>query len=233
MRLAHLRLGFLLVSLTGCTRSSEPQDSFEQSQYSQSFADKLRFESSAPNIVLGRVLELEKAGKPRTSPGDSRVKTQLTRIKINVEKEIQGNIGVNPLQFVYFTFSSENTADLGVPRYIPEVGQRRIYFLKPSGDSFRSVGDVTDYTLKVRSGTHVGNSCLGKPGCCIADLLLIPGELDLDANAFIRDLDEAEYAGEILCSRSVALDLLTRLTKNPDQRIAERASEIMMDVLSR
>jgi hypothetical protein len=64
---------------------------------------------------------------------------------------IKGDVS-SPMEFPYFRFSPESDLDLGVPRYIPIVGNRRIYFLKPSNNGYRSVGDVTDYTLTIGSG---------------------------------------------------------------------------------
>jgi hypothetical protein len=99
--------------------------------------------------------------------------------------------------------------------------------LKPSGNTYRSVGDVTDYTQRILSGVHAQDFCLGKePGCCIAELLLVPGR-DMDVDMFVADLYKAGYASEVLCSTAVAQDLVKRLTTNPDTRIADRAREVI------
>jgi hypothetical protein len=79
------------------------------------------------------------------------------------------------LEFYFFAFSPDNQVDLGIPRYVPEVGQRRVYFLSPWENTFRSVGDVTDYSLPVRTGSPSRQSCNDQePGCCIAEVLLTP-----------------------------------------------------------
>ena len=226
--------GITLAGLIGCTRAAELRDQFQMSDYRLPFNERLRVEAAAPVIVLGRVLDVKEIGQPQRSNGDPRIKTQLTRINIDVEEVIKGALPDVPVQFFYFTYSAENDGDLGVPRrYCPHAGQRRIYFLKPWEDTYRSVGDVTDYTLPVSSGMHVKGLCQGKgPGCCIAELLLVPGK-DLDSYWFVADLIQAEYAAETLCSQRVARDLMQKLTQNPDQRISDRAREVLAGTLPR
>jgi len=220
--------GFALAGLVACTQAADPRDQFRRSDCHLPFDERLRFEAAAPIIVLGRVLEVNDVGQPRPSSGDRRIRTQLTRIRIDVEEVIKGDVKANPLEFYYFTFSpAASEIDLGVPRYLPDVGQRRIYFLKPAKGSYRSVGDVTDYTLRVSSGSHTQGSCTGKsPGCCIAEILLIPRQ-DIDAGWFVVDLIQSEYAAEVLCSRSTARDLMQKLTQYPDPRIADGAREVI------
>jgi hypothetical protein len=159
---------------------------------------------------------------------DRRIRTELTRIRVEIEAVIKGDLSSNPTDFYYFTYSPDTSeVDLGVPRYLPEVGQRRIYFLKPSGGSYRSVGDVTDYTLRVSSGSHTMDFCTGKsPGCCIAEILLAP-QPDIDAGRFVADLIQSEYAAEVLCSRPTARELVQKLIQYPDQRISEGAREVL------
>jgi len=123
-----------------------------------------------------------------------------------------------------FTYSDKNRVDLGVPRYVAMVGQRRIYFLRRAGGRYRSVGDVTRYNLPVQSGHHEKAFCKGKsPGCCAAELLLTPGH-DVDVASFAAHLyDEAEYPASVLCSQSAATALVRRLLQNPDGGIREAA----------
>jgi hypothetical protein len=234
MPLRKALVGVVLASLAGCTRAADLQDQLRKSDYHLPFDKRLRFETNAPIIVLGHVVEVNDVGQPRRSPGDARIKTQLTRIKIDVEEVIKGDVRANLIEFSYFVFSPQaSEVDLGVPRYLPNVGQRRIYFLKASSGIYRSVGDVTDYTLRVSSGNHPKDFCQGKsPGCCIAEMLLVPQQ-DVDTKSFVADLIQAEYAAEVLCSRRTAQDLMQKLTQSPDQRIADRAREIIAGTQSR
>ena len=141
---------------------------------------------------------------------------------------VKGSVTSRSLEFYYFTYSPDASAiDLGVPRYLPAVGQRRLYFLKPANGSYRSVGDITDYTLRVSSGSHQPGVCKGRSsGCCIAEILLVP-QPDLDIDWFLADLTRSEYAAEVLCSRHAAAEIMRGLAQNPDQRISARAREVV------
>ena len=217
-----------VAALVACTQAADLRDQFRVSDTQLPFDQRLHFEATAPLIVLGHVLETREIGRPRRSSADRRIKVQLTRIKVDVTEVIKGNVRSSPLEFYYFTYAPGASAiDLGAPRYLPSVGQERIYFLKPFGDSYRSIGDVTDYTLRVSSGTHSTVFCAAKsPGCCIAEMLLVPQQ-NVDPRRFIGDLIESEYASEVLCSRRAAQDLMQRLTQSPDQRISDAARAVI------
>lgn len=220
--------GIVLAGLIGCIAATNLRDQFRRTDIRMPFDQRLRFELGAPIIVLGHVLEVNEIGAPQRSRADARIRTQLTQIKIDVEAVIKGDIHSNPMEFYYFRFSNAaSEIDLGVPRYLPDVGQRRIYFLRLANGSYRSVGDVTDYTLPVNSGSHARGFCTGKtPGRCIAEMLLVPQQ-DLDTRWFVANLIQSEYAAEVLCSRHTAQDLMESLTHNPDQRIADAAREVI------
>lgn len=228
MQLTRAAAVLTVVVLVAFTQADDLRDQFRVSDTQLPFDQRLRFEATAPIIVLGHVLENREIGRPRPSTADRRINVQLTRLKVDVEEVIRGNVRSNPLEFYYFTYSpAASEIDLGAPRYLPSVGQERVYFLKPFGDSYRSIGDVTDYTLRVSSGSHSTGFCAAKsPGWCIAEMLLIPQQ-NVDPRRFIGDLIESEYASEVLCSRRAAQDLVQRLTHNPDQRISGAAREVM------
>jgi len=227
MQIGKIVAALALCGLTGCGRDPGLQDQFTKSDYRLPFEERLRIEEAAPVIVCGSVLAVNEVGAPRRSPGDSRIKTQLTRIGIAVEEVVKGGITASPLEFYFFTYSFANHSDLGVPRYSPEVGQRRIFFLRPWEHGYRSVGDVTNYNLAVQTGRHPRDFCQGKsPGCCIAELLLVPAQAP-DIHWFVHDLGPDAYAAGVLCSPGASRDLLQRLVRNPDGRIAGSAADIM------
>jgi hypothetical protein len=222
-----LLAGILAGALVGCTSAAELRDSFRKSDYRLSFERRLRLEGAAPIIILGRVLEVTEIGQPKRSRGDPRIKTQLTKIKVHAEVVVKGVIRSNPVEFYYFKYSPDSDLDLGVPRYLPAVGQTRLYFLKPAAGLYRTVGDVTDYSLPVRTGEHSEDFCRGKtPGSCIAEILLVPGS-GFDTVSFLQDLVNSAYAAHVLCSPSVTRDLVKQLIDSPDRRVADRAREVL------
>lgn len=226
MQMIRLAVGIVLGSLVGFTQPRELQDQFKMSDYRLPFNERLRIEAAAPIILFGKVLSVSNVGTAQRSTGDTRIKTQLTQIRIDVEETIKGSVDSNPLQFYFFTYSAENEIDLGIQRYMPEVGQRRIYFLKPWDHMYRSVGDVTTYNLPVHSGTHPKGFCQGKePGCCMAEILLGP-QPDIDVEWFVHDLGPSStYAAGVLCSPRKAEELVGALTRHSDTRIAGAATD--------
>jgi hypothetical protein len=227
MRLIEFLAAVLLAGVVGCSRPAGLQDQFQTSDYRLAFDKRLHFEMAAPIIVMGDVVEVHQEGQSRKSPGDSRIMTQLTRIKIDVEEAIVGVVDTNLIDVYYFVYSQANKVDLGVPRYVPSVGQRRIYFLKVSNGIYRSIGDVTDYTLPVRTGSHRKGFCHGKEAAyCIAQMLLVPQQ-DVDAKSFVAHLPDEEYAAEVICSPSVAREMMQNLTQNRDRQIANGAREFI------
>jgi hypothetical protein len=227
MFLVKIIAAVVLIGLVAFAQTPKLEDAFTTSEFRLPYDQRLRTEAAAQLIIFGEVREVNAIGNPRSSPGDSRVRTQLNRLKVSVEEVIKGSVRSNTIEFYYFTYSTDNTVDLGVRRYIPSLGQRRIFFLKPSDSFYRSVGDVTDYTLQVGSGVHAPGFCRGKePGCCIAEMLLIPGR-DLNVDMFVQGLYKAGFAAKLLCSVTVTQDLVRRLTRNPDERISDRARQVL------
>lgn len=193
--------------------------------------DRLNFELTAPIVISGRVLETVELGSPRPSQHALQVLLQLTRLKVEVEEVIKGDVPTRAVEIYLFKYSEHNKVDLGVPRYVPIAGQHRIYFLRIVDGVYRSVGDVANYNLAVRSGYHEKGFCNGRqrPGCCIAGLLLTPGR-DLDAQSFAGSLREAEYVGSVLCGSSVSLSLVRELIDNNTKAIASSAADLLLSL---
>jgi hypothetical protein len=217
-----------LTVLFGCASNESLRDQFLRQDFKRSFNERIRFEATAPLIVVGQVLKVEDVGSPQRAIDDHRVGVQLTRITVNVEETIKGTIKSGPLSFFYFRYSPDTSEiDLGARRYIPDVGQRRMFFLKPAGSMYRMIGDVLDYTLPVNTGSHSGELCTGQsPGCCIARILLIPHP-DVETQWYLVNLIQSEAVAEILCSRQATEELMRSLTQHSDQRIANGAREVI------
>ncbi len=220
-------VGIMILGQAACLHSVQLSDQWQPSDSRLSFEERLQRASAAPLIVLGRVLAVNEIGQPQRSLGNARVKTQLTKIHIEVEQEIKGTIPANPMDFYFFQLSQESDVAAGVPAYIPAVGHRRIYFLRADSGTYRSVGDIARYNLEVWNGTHKPDFCRGvSPGCCVSELLLIPSGT-FNTEAFVSGLWPSAYASGILCSPERTKELLDRLRQYPDKRVAEGASETL------
>jgi hypothetical protein len=173
-----VQLDFTLIALlllSGCKKPQGPPDLYDPAELSRSFEDRVRLQTAAPIIVVGVVETFRVAGKPVPSQRDKRINLDLTEVTIQVEQTIMGSISSKHLNFWYYNYSSHNEQDLGRRRYLPNPGQRRIFFLSPSPPGYRSIGDVVDYTFPLRSGHHSKDFCAHETvGCCIAELMLVP-----------------------------------------------------------
>lgn len=185
-------------------------------------------EAAAPIVVLGKVTEVKVIGRPHRSQAEPRVWVQLKQIAVQIEETIKGRASDGSLWFYYFSFSEYSEADLGRGRYFPTVGERRVFFLKPYLNTYRSIGDVTIWSLPVRTGPRQRGFCSGKsPGCCIAEILLVPGP-GTDVRWFIHDLGPfSTYAAGTFCSPSRVKELVTDLARSPNQDISVAGKDML------
>lgn len=221
------------VLLVGCTQAPTLLDLFRASDYQDPPGRGLAYVLKAPIVVLGVVTGAHAVGRPKPAREDPRLLVQLTRITIQTEMVIKGGLKVGSLSFYYYTFSRQNRLDLGIHYYVPTVGERRLFFLEQSNDIYRSVGDVTDYTLAVRSGLHDRAVCASESlGCCVAKLLMTPGQ-GYDSEAFALGLHYSVHVSNLLCSRAVTRQLLNNLdARSNDGTIIWRARELLRSEIS-
>ncbi len=184
---------------------------------------------AAPVVVVGLVERADEVGRPRRSRGAPRLGVQLTKVRIRVEQVLRGAVARGALTFYYYAFSphSEVGPPGGAKLYSSYPGKRYIFFLQSFPGGYRSVGDVTDYALLVSSGRHSEDFCRGMSvGCCIAQILLVPGE-GCDAQAFASDVTFNTYPAKVLCSQDRALELVQKLEHNPDPVVSQAATEAL------
>jgi hypothetical protein len=219
----------LSLALSSCGHVPSGPVRFQRSDLRLSFENKIRTESAASVIVVGTVVKTRSVGKAIRSLFDPDIFVQLTAVELHPDQVIKGSPGDGLIEFYYYAFSPDSRRSLGIPYYMPVVGQRRMFFLDQVNGHFRSVGDVADYTLPVPSGLHERHLCRNKTlGCCLAETLLVPGK-QMDPEWFSNRLAESTAVATILCSRSAAVGLIARLRKSPDPRVAEAAEQILAD----
>lgn len=202
----------------------EMQPRFDVGEYKISFEARLLKSIHAPVIVQGTVVSVQSIGMPQPCPADKRVAAQLQKITITPEAVIRGGNLSDKLTFYFFSYAnSASKADLGRLRYLPEPGQRRVFFLIRENTFLRSIGDVTDYTLMTGSAPRPAGMCNGRTaGCCLAEHLLDPtGQADIEI--FVRYMGKAAFVADTLCSPKYAASRLRMLTLSPIREIAEGA----------
>jgi hypothetical protein len=224
-KIVAVAIGQMSLIMVGCTRAPDLQDLFQLSERGKPFDVEL----SAPVVVVGLVERVDEVGPPGRSRGDPRLGVQLTSVRIRVEQVLRGTTEKGALTFYYYAFSP--SGEVGPPGgaklYDTYAGVRYIFFLKRFAGGYRSVGDVTDYKFTVWSGRHEKDFCHGTSvGCCIARILLEPGE-GYDAQNFARDLTWNSYPAKVLCSQEQALDLVQKLEHHPDPVVSQAATETL------
>jgi hypothetical protein len=182
---------------------------------------------AAPIIAVGRVEDFATTGIHKVAQRDPNIKLELISVTLRLEQTIKGPELGPRLIFKYYGYSSANDRDFGISRYTPSVGQRRIYFLVSSPSGYRLIGDVVDYTVPIRSGYHQKKFCKeSSPGCCIAEILLTPGQ-DYDQKLFAKQLAGETSAATVFCSRAKALELVKQLLHHSDPYVVQAANEIL------
>jgi hypothetical protein len=183
-------------------------------------------------VVVGSVTAVQEIGRARGATQDRELLIQLTLISLNVETVIRGDIPSGKFDFHYYTFSNQNRIDLA-RRFEPRVGDRRVFFIQAFNGGHRSVGDVTDYTIAVKSGFHSRDFCLGEPlGNCISRILLTPGKV-YDSEAYALNLRKATSTAELIGSGELAFQLLQQLSKSTDPKVAAAAQRVLRGELTR
>jgi hypothetical protein len=158
---------------------------------------------------------------------------QLTSISVDVENVIRGNVPIGKLDFYYYMYSDQNRVDLARLRYVPRPGDRRIFFIKSFDRGYRSIGDVTDYTIPVKSGFHAQNFCLGDSyRDCIAKILLTSGKR-YDPETYILNLRKATSTAQAIGSGEFAFRLLQQLSQSTDPKVAGAAQRVLRGELTR
>lgn len=211
----------------GCLPSVDLPDLFRVADFQDPPGVRLNYIRSAPVVAVGTVTAAKPIGKERRASQDNRIMIQLTRISLRVENVLRGRVDEGDVDFYYYTFAAHNKMDLGVAHYLPVKGERRVFFLKPFNSSYRSVGDVTDYTIPVLSGQHNSDICRSDSfGECLAKILLTPGT-GYNYESFAATLRKSAYIAEMASSKGFAYQLLQDLARNQNETISIRAASIL------
>src|SRR5579883_434483 len=223
-----IRRAAVAVSLLGaCNSHTIPPDFFDPSELKKTYEDRVRVEVTAPIIVVGQVEDFGTTETRKAAQRDPNVKLELMSVSLRVEQTIKGPEPGPRLTFRYYAYSSANDRDLGTARYTTNVGQRRIYFLVSSPTGNRLLRDVGDYTVPIRSGYHPNHFCKeSSVGCCIAEVLLTPGQ-GYDQKLFAKQLAGETSAATVFCSRARALELVKELLHHNDAHVVQAANEIL------
>jgi len=221
----------MVMSLSCAGLPGNMPDVFNPEDYRDPPGASLKFADRAPVVVVGKTVSIRKIGSPRRAARDARLLIQLLEVYVEVENELRVIESVKNMSFYVYTAAEEQPVYLGVARYMPVIGERRVFFLKPYGRAYRSVGDVTDYTIPVYSGGHSRDFCgRDSVGNCIAKIILTPG-CRFDRIPFLEHLRQTAGHAETLSSKEHADRLLGSLVESNDTAISRVARRIASGAL--
>lgn len=185
--------------------------------------------AAAPLVVVGVVRLVRAGGQVVQVPGFPQLKAQCTEITAEVENALRGEFRGRDVRFYYYVLSELSSADLGPPKYLPAIGQRRFFFLTSERGVVRSLGDVRDYTLRVDSGKHSDSMLYSLPfGQKAAMILLTPGS-EYEPRRFANSLDEAAFVSDALTSHEETDGLLRKLSAAGDSEVGQTVDQLLAD----
>jgi len=222
MRARTISVGALTTSLllTACQPRWGFQDLYDPSQTSV-YSNHYAVFETAPNVVVGVVTSVAVIGEPQPARRDQKLLVQLTKVDIQVENVLRGDVPRAPAHFYFFGYSDKNPGYGGPPLYRVSIGDRRVFFLVREMGELRSAADVFDYTLFVASGSHK-DLPFGKDtplGDVIAEVLLSLGD-GYDSADMRSILPLSCRVLDQLSSRRHTVALLRKLLEARDRDLA-------------
>ena len=184
------------------------------------------FWSLAPNIAIVTITDARRAGPDiEVTPGKFVV--HLVQVNAQVENVLKGDLTPGTARFYFFTNSLIANVGYTTPLSWFEPGYRYAVFLRDDGGVFRTMADLTEPNIPIRSGRHaaypstVADLLRRDPGAAIAALALSPS---VDHEKGFATGIEDTYARLLLIASSRKLaGLLRQLLTNPDREIREQA----------
>lgn len=134
------------------------------------------FWRDSPNVLIVRIQKTEMIGPKLELSSPRGFVVRLVKATAEVEGTIQGPIASKGLEFYYYT----NVLSPDGPRtamYELENGNRYVVFLRRDAGIYRTMSDVYELRIRIRSGWKKNSSFLSNDvGKRIADVLLSPEE---------------------------------------------------------
>jgi hypothetical protein len=183
----------------------------------------------APNIGVVTIRSARAAGPDvEVTPGGLVV--HLVEVDGEVENVIQGDLVPGPVRFYFFTNTLRpDSYTTPLSWFLP--GHRYAVFLREDGGVLRTMADLTEPNIRVRSGHHGPNSAMGlisagrDPGAVIAALGLTPSA-DREGG-FAAGIEDTYDRLLGFASSGELARLLRKLLTHPDRAIREWACLVL------
>lgn len=178
-------------------------------------ADRYLIRESS-TVLIGKVLRVEASAHPVCVFYEAPIRAQFYQVELAVETAFRGGTEGGKLSFGFYYLIQASPA-----RYMPEVGDRVLVFLKGSAVSLRAVSDQGRFAFLLTSErTHIKS----KKGIAesIAASILTPSA-SADFGPFAKQLPETVLFLQVVVSRRIIFDNLKALMTHPDDRTRRAA----------
>lgn len=204
-----------------------------RTEYFRNFpAPAVRFEQS-DLVVVATIEAVDPLGAPERSKAKSPIQTSFLiepiRMRIVVENAFKRQPPSQAIDVYGYIYSRRNDRQLGHPLpFEPEIGQRRLLFLRFEGNRVRLLHDVFDYSLRVFSGRHntIDPKFASSDGAAISWMLLTRSEGNI-AEGFAVQLSQYAWYAHELAGTPVMMELVAQLAADPNYRVREEATQLL------
>lgn len=181
----------------------------------------------APSIAIVTVNSAERLGPDIEITPPKELVVHLVAVDAKVESVIQGDLPKGPVRFYFFTNTLIPNVGYTTPLLWFEPGRRYVVFLRQDGGILRTMADVTEPNIRIRSGHRdalappSSRPLKNDPAALIVSAALTPSE-DYE-KGFASSIGDT--FGQLLriTTPSKVAPLLRRLLLHPDQEIREWA----------
>lgn len=180
----------------------------------------------APKIAI---VMIDKATwlKPDYAMTPGRLVLRLVAVDATVENVIQGELPEKPIRFYFFTNSVASGSVYPIVRTWFHPGSRYVVFLRDDGGILRTMADLTEPNIRIRSGRHntlplsLDDAPRRDPGAVIATAALTPSADHVEG--FAEGMADTYGRLGLIVPDGYIARLLRALLANPDQATRERA----------
>jgi len=181
----------------------------------------------APDIAIVTVSQAERLGPSIEVTPSQNLSVQMVMIDAEVEIVIQGDLATGPLRFYFFT--NTLTPDVGytTPLSWFDPGKRYVVFLRQDGGVLRTMADLTEPNIRIRSGHRVTlpmpplRPSRNDPATVIASVALTPAA-DYEKD-FASSIEDTFGRLLIITNPGKIAPFLRELLAHPDPAIRQRA----------
>ncbi len=219
----------LCMCATACRQAPDLTDYFDPVHKRRQYQLKPGVVDSAPIVIVGKTLLFRPVGRPTGAARLPGLELQLTELNVIVENVLRGSVTGSVATFYMYLWSGGEEHVSGF-KYHPEVGERRVYFLKRDKGVLRSVGDVMEcYTIRISSGSHEDSRMA--PGILVSEaisVMLLSEGTEMTCE-FAAELDKSYDIAMQLTSKRHARELLRALLETTHDGLARL---VIRDILA-